>query len=269
MRLLFDHFFLQTSYYMDKKTCTKCLTEKEVFQFSIDHRNKSGKKYISKCKSCISESNKNYRLKNKERIANKIKEYIKNNSQHLAEYAKQYRQKNKESLKEKRKLYNSRNSVARALKQKEYYKKNLENYRKYRQKNKEKISLYAKNNRRRINDYYNKKRKNDFKYRLDKYISCAIRNNLLTEKISKNNISWENLVGYSREELIKHLETKFTPEMNWANYGNYWHIDHIKPKSWFSYSSVEDEQFKKCWALENLQPLEASKNLSKGNRYEG
>ncbi len=28
-----------------------------------------------------------------------------------------------------------------------------------------------------------------------------------------------------------------------------------------------DEEFKKCWALDNLQPLEASQNMSKGNRY--
>ena len=57
--------------------------------------------------------------------------------------------------------------------------------------------------------------------------------------------------------------------MNWDNHGTYWHIDHIKPKSWFKYDSAEHPEFKQCWSLENLQPLEAEKNLAKSNKYEG
>jgi 5-methylcytosine-specific restriction endonuclease McrA len=53
--------------------------------------------------------------------------------------------------------------------------------------------------------------------------------------------------------------------MTWENYGIYWHIDHIKPLSWFNLET----EFKDAWALSNLQPLEATKNLSKGNRYIG
>jgi hypothetical protein len=56
--------------------------------------------------------------------------------------------------------------------------------------------------------------------------------------------------------------------MTMENYGSYWHIDHIKPRSLFTYTSIEDEQFKKCWALSNLQPLEALENIRKGNKYE-
>ena len=57
--------------------------------------------------------------------------------------------------------------------------------------------------------------------------------------------------------------------MNWKNYGSYWHIDHIKPKTLFNYSSPEDKEFIKCWSLSNLQPLEKITNIKKGNRYEG
>ena len=28
-----------------------------------------------------------------------------------------------------------------------------------------------------------------------------------------------------------------------------------------------DEEFKKCWALENLQPMEKIANIKKGNKY--
>lgn len=53
--------------------------------------------------------------------------------------------------------------------------------------------------------------------------------------------------------------------MTWDNYGKYWHLDHIKPLSWFDLET----EFKDAWHLSNLQPLEATENLSKNNRYIG
>jgi hypothetical protein len=68
---------------------------------------------------------------------------------------------------------------------------------------------------------------------------------------------------------MDHLEARFVPGMTFENYGKVWHIDHIKPNRLFNYESQEDEDFKKCWALSNLQPLFAADNLSKGGRYYG
>ena len=59
---------------------------------------------------------------------------------------------------------------------------------------------------------------------------------------------------YTIDELIKHLEDKFTDGMTWENYGK-WHIDHIIPDCSFEYTSIQDEEFQKCWSLKNLQPL--------------
>ena len=52
--------------------------------------------------------------------------------------------------------------------------------------------------------------------------------------------------------------------MNWGNQGK-WHIDHVIPDSWFSYDSDQDDNFKKSWALENLQPLWSNLNSLKNN----
>ena len=66
---------------------------------------------------------------------------------------------------------------------------------------------------------------------------------------------------------MKHIEKKFVSGMSWSNYGR-WHIDHIKPISKFNFVKPEDEDFKRCWALKNLQPLWAEENLSKHNKLE-
>ncbi len=85
---------------------------------------------------------------------------------------------------------------------------------------------------------------------------------------SKKRRHWEVLVGYSVDELKTHLEKQFTSGMTWENYGTYWHIDHVIPKVVFNFETPEDIDFKKCWALKNLRPLEAKKNLSKHSKLE-
>lgn len=89
---------------------------------------------------------------------------------------------------------------------------------------------------------------------------CKTCNNLRRKK-------WQQLVGYKLDEIRKHLENQFVDSMSWDNYGKYgWHIDHIRPISSFNFISPQDNDFKKCWALENLQPLWAKDNHSKYNK---
>jgi len=83
----------------------------------------------------------------------------------------------------------------------------------------------------------------------------------------------KDYLGYTKDELLDHIESQFKPWMNWANNGRpndvnepKWQLDHIKPKSSFNYTSIADPEFAKCWALENLQPLESRLNLLKSNK---
>jgi hypothetical protein len=115
------------------------------------------------------------------------------------------------------------------------------------------------------NNYYRKsktKRRQSSAIRIAESMATQIRIALRGEK---NGRSWEKLVGYTRDELVKHLESLFTDDMSWDNYGQ-WHIDHVLPQDSFKFSSAEDEQFKVCWSLSNLQPLWAIDNIRKGNR---
>ena len=73
-----------------------------------------------------------------------------------------------------------------------------------------------------------------------------------------------DILGYSREQLVSHLEKQFISGMSWENYGD-WHIDHIIPLSQFCFYTANDEAFKHAWHLSNLRPLWAKDNIHKKN----
>lgn len=122
------------------------------------------------------------------------------------------------------------------------------------------------------------KRNTDPLIRLRDAISTAIRIGLQRSGGHKNNQSILQYLPYSIQELKEHLEKQFEPWMNWKNQGQYdpktwndnesaawtWQVDHIIPHSTFKYTSIQDEEFKKCWALSNLRPLSAKQNLLDG-----
>lgn len=86
-------------------------------------------------------------------------------------------------------------------------------------------------------------------------------------KKRKNGHHWEEFVSYTTSELMVHLERQFKLGMSWDNMGtNGWHIDHIIPKSVFNYTDPNHIDFKRCWALDNLQPLWAKDNLKKRDK---
>lgn len=130
------------------------------------------------------------------------------------------------------------------------------------QKSKMKIytKQYKKDNKEKINRKYKDKLRSDINFRLRKNVSRAI-----SHVINKNNKSFIKYMSYTIKELKGHLENQFDNKMIWDNYGIYWHIDHIIPQSCLPYTSMSEENFKKCWALENLRPLNAKQNMLDGS----
>ena len=100
---------------------------------------------------------------------------------------------------------------------------------------------------------------NSAKFRLDCLSKAVLRNCL---KGTQSNTLFETWFGYSLQEFKDHIEKQFHPYMNWNNYGQ-WHIDHKEPKAKFNYETIGCEEFKKCWSLDNLQPLWKQDNLKK------
>ena len=146
-----------------------------------------------------------------------------------------------------RKSYSKRDYEKR---KEEVKKKSLEYY----FKNKDKRRIYVKK-------YQKERLKNDPLFKTIR----NLRNRLyyaLRNKGWKKNCSFDKYIGLNNyKELIEYLESKFTLEMNWDNYGTYWEIDHIIP---LSPSNTEEELYTLCHYT-NLQPMKCSDNRRKYN----
>lgn len=175
----------------------------------------------------------------------------------------------KEYQKNYQKEWNKKNGEYRRIHKMEWNKRNKEKIKEYQRRWREKEPKERK--RERIMRYLmgerkikrKERRQSDPKFRLDSNMATAV---WLILKGKKAWRKWQDLVGYSVKDLMRHLEKQFDDKMFWQNYGSYWWIDHIIPRSHFKYEVPEDPQFKRCWALENLQPMEKIANIKKGNK---
>jgi len=155
-----------------------------------------------------------------------------------------YYEKNKNELSQ----YHSKWSKENRDKLREYHTQ-------WREKNREHINKYGK-------DYERKRRAEDPKYRLGVRTRTAVYTCLKERDVSKYKSTFD-ILGYTLDELMKHLEGLFVDGMTWENYGE-WHVDHKIPMNSFNFISADDEAFQICWSLNNLQPLWAIDNLRKG-----
>jgi hypothetical protein len=130
--------------------------------------------------------------------------------------------------------------------------------------NTEKEKLIEESKIKRIN--YIKEYKQKSLVKLRNRVGVGIYHSLRRINAEKLCVSWEKLLGYTKEQLCEHLSKQFSPNMSWDNYGSFWQIDHVVPISWFK---TKKQQLKHGWALKNLQPLELQLNNAKSNLYVG
>ena len=214
------------------RLCIKCNLKKSEVHF-YDSRNT--------CKSCKIQYQKDYYISNKKDI---------NKKQHV------------------RYLENAEEIIAKQLQRDKNRKPEISLYQKeYRKNNKDKSRGYAEK----------KRQKPENKIR--NAISTSVRRSLKSAGFLKNGISFFEKIGYSPEDLRKHIIDQFEPWMNLNNFGVYdpetwnekdpstwtWNIDHKKPHSEFKYKTMDDSEFKECWALENLRPYSAKNNVYDGS----
>ena len=197
-----------------------------------------------------------YRVKNWDKIKKINNEYFKKRNELDPSYAK--------------KLY------------KQFKQNNPETYKRRMVEDRERVRndpVRLKKRRATINKWQKEKRETDHFHRLRGSLTNRL-NSFLKKKSVRKNTSILNLIGCSKEELVKHIELQFysnptTGEiMTWNNYGKYlfkgknvWNIDHVKPMSMAK--TMDDIVRLKLMNFKNLRPLWAVDNMKKSDYVDG
>lgn len=178
-------------------------------------------------------------------INKRRREYYKENKEAILKQCREYQRENKEAISEQRKGYYQRNREAILKRCKEYQKteKGKEAHRRGSKKHKqtEKGKLTTRKS--------DKKRRDKNKIACN--MSCMMWKAL---KGNKNGRHWEDLIGYTKEQLEAHFISLFKDGMTLDNNG-LWHNHHIRPIRTFNITSYDCKDFKECFGLSNLLPV--------------
>lgn len=229
---------------MSEKKCSKCLTIKNIDEFHADKSKRDG--HYSSCKLCVCERINKWHKKHPDKKKEASKKWYVEHSDQVKARAKKWAAAHPLSAKESRKKYRVNNPDKLNAKTAKWRKEHPYMWK----------AQYGRSHR---------KIYSTTKGKLNVCMSGGISKSL--QRGLKAGRHWETLVGYTVDQLKKHLEKRFLPGMTWENYGQ-WHIDHKTPVSVFNYECPEDVDFKKCWALKNLQPMWALDNIRKYNKLD-
>ena len=221
------------------KVCSKCKIKKLFLDFNKKSSSSDGRS--SQCRDCI----KNGRYKYKESKRKSDKKYYEANKDKFAEAHKQWTKKNPEKMNAYREKWAANNPD-----------KQKESKLKWDRANKDRKN---KTNKLRSKYRYH----TDEKYKLVKIMRAMFYRVIFEAKFKKTS-KMKDIVNYSANDLRIHIENKFIDGMRWNNHGD-WHIDHIKPIAQFLKEGITDPVI--INALDNLQPLWAKDNMSKGDKY--
>jgi hypothetical protein len=217
---------------MGSRVCCRCKIEQPMSEYGPQKKGPNG--YRSQCRSCRRLEAKEYRKRNLDKVKAAKEAWKAKNP----DYDKNYRENNPDK---------KRNA-------------SLKWYAKNKEVAKERAKTWNRNNPEKINAKQRRYMKNN--PHIQSWRS-VLRNSLsrLNKKKEGHTI---DLLGYSAEDLKKHLESLFTDGMSWDNYGE-WHIDHIKPVVNFDPKTPQSI----VNALSNLRPMWATTREINGVIYEG
>lgn len=247
------------------KTCSKCKTIKPLTEFVRDQRKKLG--VTSSCKMCRAEATRARRAAD---------------TKAAREYDYQWRQKHKERLREYLRTWQKKTRPQRTASHKKWLASKPDYYKlwysKHREKLRAKHQAWLELNREVAREltrrwraankdhraaYARTRRRDNHHEHMLSILRSRMSDALRRRSTAKAGRTIE-LLGCTIPDLIKHLEARFLPGMNWGNYG-LWHIDHIRPCATFDLTDVEQQRL--CFNYANLQPLWAEDNVRKWKHY--
>lgn len=245
----------------DTKVCSKCRSEKPATREFFSPL-KAGKYELHCwCKACMAADRADRRLADPEKNRDAKKRSRLRHRDKALEKCRAYYAENKERLKAQMRAWHAANAARRSEQKKAARLANPEASREQQREWLRRNADHAKAKRKLWWPSYYAIPSRRLRLRMGAAIRQALRSKAATKKHG-----WQEAVGYTVDDLKRHLERQFVRGMSWDNYGTDWHIDHIVPVKDFSFSSTDDPEFKACWALTNLRPLWATDNLTKGGK---
>ena len=225
---------------MSTKRCTGCKEEKPLDGFHREARSRDGRQ--PRCRACRA----GYNQKNREKIRT---------------YNKVYRETNRERLKEARSVYYQNNKDKFKAAHLKRYGENRDERIKYVLKWQKENKAHRRKYER---EYVRRRRASDPEYRARLACRMVLWNTIYRTGKPGTYRTASRRLGYSREQLIETIQSRFKPGMTWSNHGE-WHIDHKIPVAHFV--SKGETRPHIINALCNLQPLWADDNRRKRDRH--
>jgi len=253
------------------KNCTKCGEWKPLSAYSKASNQGSG--FRPRCKACSSADQKAYfaanpgraaeiRARRKERAplagAASTAKYRASNADRVREDQRAYREKNREAMRARDRARYAANREREIAADAAYRLANADKLKKQRAARRAANLEQA----RAVGRETSRLRRATPRGKLENSIRVGFWRGLT--KGSKAGRSTFELLGYTLEDLMSHLEQRFEVGMTWDNYGQAWHVDHVIPLAVHNYETPYDIDFHRAWALSNLQPLWGAENKSKG-----
>lgn len=217
----------------------ECYEESKVI---YRHTHKVIKEEISKiCPNCGKEFKAKYNRKVYCCSKCQWQAYKSSHSEELLKKKRAHYHENKEYFKK----WEEANHEKRIRQKREYYLKHKEEKKKYAELNKERIRIGKRN-------LHHKNKKKPV-YRLLRKCRDFVHRCLKSTKLHRTNA----ILGYTPEELKKHLESNFYGDMSWEVQN--WEIHHIRPLDTFNFLNEDGtdnyEAIREANSLDNLVPL--------------
>lgn len=255
----------------ETKVCSKCGDAKLLEGFARCQRGAFGRR--GDCKACSSKWRAEKRLANLAEARRKGRERYHQNPVAARAATQRWREANREAMLARDRAYKEANRDL--LRQRDRDRiakdpaKHNEKGRAWRLANPEKAREIVRKsqakNLEKTREREARRRASSPKFRLVAAVRSGIHRGLKVGK--KAGRSTFNLLGYTRDQLVAHIEKQLQTGMTWENYGE-WHIDHIIPLKAFNFENPDDLDFRRAWSLNNLRPLWAAENQRKRAKLE-
>jgi Protein of unknown function (DUF1524) len=255
----------------ETQPCKDCEIEKPLSEF---HFRKDSGRHRSSCKACWSDKTKAWAKANPSKRKDILARSETKNKAKYTEGRSAWKKRNRAKINEQQRAWREANPERNKAYGRAAYARSPERGRRYTRdwynKNREYAlqwaSVYHKRRdvRDRVNAYKKTRRATEPAVAINDRMRGRLRGSLSTVD-PKAGRAWKDLVGYSVDDLRRHLEAQFTKGMSWSNVSK-WEIDHIVPLADFDIKEAGDREFMAAWSLGNLRPLWRPLNRSKSDK---